>query len=146
MALWEMNKILGTPQPSDEYHHLELRGIELPKNRKSFGKLQWDSIQNEQEWSRFFVRPLTDVVASSYFQDPKCPWVLSIGGIWASYSIASRRYARSNIFGLSWKCKESHCKHTGLGFPTFLKLDAPQLQVVVLTGGLWGVQDFIHFP
>ena len=35
MSLWEMNKILGTPQPSDEYHHLELRGIELQKSGKS---------------------------------------------------------------------------------------------------------------
>ena len=49
MALWEMNKILGTPQPSGEYHHLELRGIELPQNGKSFGKLQWDPTENDQE-------------------------------------------------------------------------------------------------
>ena len=34
MAVWEINKILGTPQPSGEYHHLELRVIELRKGWK----------------------------------------------------------------------------------------------------------------
>ena len=36
MALWEINKISGTPQPSGEYHHLELTVIELTKSWKSY--------------------------------------------------------------------------------------------------------------
>ena len=146
MVLMEMNEIRGTPQPSEEYHHLELRAVELPKIRNSFGKPQWDSIENDEEWFQFFVWPLTDVVSSSYFQDPRCPWVLSIGGIWTSYSNAAWRYARSNIFVESWKCKGSHCKHMSIGFPTFRKLDDRQLQVVVLIRGLWGAPGFIRFP
>ena len=35
----EINNILSTLQPSDENRCPKLRGIELPKNRKSFGKL-----------------------------------------------------------------------------------------------------------
>ena len=119
MVLMETNKIRSTTKPSEEYHHLGLRDTELPKIQNSFGKPQWDFMENDEEWFRFFVWPLTDVVSSSYFQDPKCPWVLSIGGIWTSYSRGSRRYAQSNIFGVSWKCNESHCEHTRLGYCSF---------------------------
>ena len=49
MVLTEMDKIRGTSQPSEGYHHLELRAVELPKIRNSFGKPQWDFIENDEE-------------------------------------------------------------------------------------------------
>ena len=36
MVLRETNKSRGSSQPSDEYHHLELTVIELPKSWKSY--------------------------------------------------------------------------------------------------------------
>ena len=54
--------------------------------------------RNLSRWSWFFVRPLADGVGSSYFQDSKYQLVLSIGGIWASNSLASLRYEGWNIF------------------------------------------------
>ena len=49
MVLMEMNEIRGTPQPSEEYHRLGLRAIELPEIQNSFGKPQWDFIENDEE-------------------------------------------------------------------------------------------------
>ena len=61
-------------------------------------------------WSRFLVRPLTDVVGSSYFEDSKYQSVLSIGGIWAFNCLATQRYGTWYIFRINWKSKEHHCK------------------------------------